>query len=51
MLKLDKYALSIPALQFLPIICDGAGEVVRSLFYDNVRDFHGFAGMPTFQTC
>jgi hypothetical protein len=32
----------VPAKQFLPIICDDAGEIVRSLFYDNVRDFQGY---------
>jgi hypothetical protein len=33
----------VPAKQFLPIICDDDGEIVRSLFYDNVRDFQGYA--------
>ncbi len=32
----------VPAKQFLPLICDIDGEIVRSLFYDNVRDFQGY---------
>jgi len=31
----------VPAKQFLPIISEG-GELVRSIFYDNVRDFQGY---------
>ena len=31
----------LPAKQFLPIISEG-GELVRSIFYDNVRDFQGY---------
>lgn len=31
----------IPALQYLPIICDN-DEIVRSVFYDNVRDWQGY---------
>ena len=32
----------VPAKQFLRVICDDSGEIVRSLFYDNVRDFQGY---------
>jgi hypothetical protein len=38
----EAYVGFVPAKQFLPIICDDAGEIVRSLFYDNVRDFQGY---------
>jgi hypothetical protein len=31
----------IPAKQYLPIICDN-GEIIRSIFYDNVRDWQGY---------
>jgi hypothetical protein len=31
----------IPAQQYLPIICDN-GEIIRSIFYDNVRDWQGY---------
>ena len=34
----------VPAKQFLPIISD-AGEIIRSIFYDNVRDFQGYNGV------
>ncbi|MBV9982434.1 AIPR family protein [Bradyrhizobium sp.] len=40
----EAYVGFVPAKQFLPIICDDAGEIVRSVFYDNVRDFQGYAG-------
>lgn len=40
----EAYVGFVPAKQFLPIICDEAGEIVRSVFYDNVRDFQGYAG-------
>ena len=33
--------LAIPALQYLPIICENE-EIVRSVFYDNVRDWQGY---------
>ena len=32
----------ISAKDFLPIVCDESGEMVRSIFYDNVRDFQGY---------
>ena len=38
----EAYVGFVPAKQFLPVICDDTGEVVRSLFYDNVRDFQGY---------
>ena len=31
----------IPALHYLPIVCDN-DEIVRSVFYDNVRDWQGY---------
>ena len=39
----EAYVGFVAARQFLPIICDDAGEIVRSVFYDNVRDFQGYA--------
>lgn len=39
----EAYVGFVPAKQFLPIVCDDAGEIVRSIFYDNVRDFQGYA--------
>jgi hypothetical protein len=38
----EAYVGFVPAKHFLPIICDDAGEIVRSVFYDNVRDFQGY---------
>jgi hypothetical protein len=38
----EAYVGFIPAKQFLPIICDANGEIVRSIFYDNVRDFQDY---------
>src|ERR1700733_13082590 len=32
----------ISAKDFLPIVCNESGEMVRSIFYDNVRDFQGY---------
>lgn len=34
----------VPAKQFLPIISE-SGEIIRSIFYDNVRDFQGYNGV------
>jgi AIPR protein len=31
----------IPAMQYLPIICEN-GKIIRSIFYDNVRDWQGY---------
>lgn len=31
----------IPAKQYLPIICEN-GKIIRSIFYDNVRDWQGY---------
>ncbi|HLI98452.1 MAG TPA: AIPR family protein, partial [Bradyrhizobium sp.] len=31
----------IPAQQYLPIICEN-NEIIRSIFYDNVRDWQGY---------
>jgi hypothetical protein len=36
----------IPALQYLPIICEN-GEIIRSIFYDNVRDWQGYNDVNT----
>lgn len=38
----EAYFGFVPVSQFLPLVCDEDGEMVRSLFYDNVRDFQGF---------
>jgi hypothetical protein len=32
----------LPAQQFLPLITDDSGELLRSVFYDNVRDFQDY---------
>jgi hypothetical protein len=34
----------IPAQHYLPIVCD-SDEIVRSVFYDNVRDWQGYNGV------
>lgn len=34
----------LPAKEFLPIITEG-DEIVRTIFYDNVRDFQGYNGV------
>ncbi|MGY4169887.1 AIPR family protein [Bradyrhizobium sp. USDA 4529] len=34
----------VPVKQFLPIISE-SGEIIRSIFYDNVRDFQGYNGV------
>ncbi|UPK03065.1 AIPR family protein [Bradyrhizobium sp. 170] len=31
----------IPAKQYLPLICE-SGKIIRSIFYDNVRDWQGY---------
>jgi len=33
----------IPAKEFLRLVCSETGEMVRSIFYDNVRDFQGYS--------
>lgn len=35
------YIGSLPATEYLKLICDEGGRLQRSLFYDNVRDFQG----------
>jgi hypothetical protein len=37
----------ISAKDFLPIVCNELGEMVRSIFYDNVRDFQGYGTVNT----
>jgi hypothetical protein len=37
----------ISAKDFLPIVCNESGEMVRSIFYDNVRDFQGYGTVNT----
>lgn len=32
----------MPALDFLKLVCDERGELVESLFYENVRGWHGY---------
>jgi hypothetical protein len=38
----EAYLGIIPAAAFLSLIEDNNGEVVKSVFYDNVRDFQGY---------
>jgi hypothetical protein len=38
----DAYLGLLPAPEFLSIICDDDGEIVKSIFYDNVRDFQSY---------
>ena len=38
----DAYLGLIPAAEFLKIITDEDGEIVKSIFYDNVRDWQNF---------
>lgn len=37
----ESYLGYLPSDQYLKLIMDGAGNIVRGLFYDNVRDFQG----------
>jgi len=37
----ESYLGYLPADQYLKLITDDAGNIVRGLFYDNVRDFQG----------
>ena len=37
----ESYLGYLPSDQFLKLITDDAGNIVRGLFYDNVRDFQG----------
>lgn len=37
----ESYLGYLPADQYLKLITDDAGSIVRGLFYDNVRDFQG----------
>jgi hypothetical protein len=38
----EAYLGFIPAKQFLPIVRDESGEIMNSIFYDNVRDWQGY---------
>jgi hypothetical protein len=38
----EAYLGFIPASQFLPIVRDESGEIMHSIFYDNVRDWQGY---------
>ncbi len=37
----ESYLGSLPADQYLRLITDDTGNIIRGLFYDNVRDFQG----------
>jgi hypothetical protein len=37
----ESYLGYLPSEQYLKLIMDGAGNILRGLFYDNVRDFQG----------
>ncbi len=37
----ESYLGYLPATEYLKLITDDAGNIVRGLFYDNVRDFQG----------
>lgn len=38
----EAYIGMLPAKEFLNLICNDQGEILRNIFYDNVRDFQGF---------
>ena len=38
----ESYLGLIPVAEFLPLITDAAGNIRKSLFYDNVRDFQDY---------
>lgn len=44
--KIDKVTESylglLPALELIKIISDDDGDIIKTIFYDNVRDFQGF---------
>ena len=44
--KIDKitesYLRLLPATELIKIISDDDGEIIKTIFYDNVRDFQGF---------
>jgi cold shock CspA family protein len=37
----------LPAKEFLKLICNDQDEMLRNIFYDNVRDFQGFNNVNT----
>lgn len=37
----------LPADEFLKLVCNDQGEMLRNIFYDNVRDFQGFNNVNT----
>ena len=37
----------LPASEFLKLICNDQNEMLRNIFYDNVRDFQGFNSVNT----
>ena len=37
----EAYIGILPCMEYLKLICDSEGNLQRSLFYDNVRDFQG----------
>lgn len=38
----ESYLGILPAKELLKAICDDEGEIIKTIFYDNVRDFQGF---------
>ena len=37
----EAYIGILPCTEYIKLICDSEGNIQRSLFYDNVRDFQG----------
>lgn len=38
----EAYLGLLPAKDFLALVCDENGEIIKSLFYENVRDWEGY---------
>lgn len=38
----EAYLGYVPVSQFVPLVSDGEGEMLRSIFYDNVRDWQDY---------
>lgn len=38
----EAYLGMLPATEFINLICNDQDEILRNIFYDNVRDFQGF---------
>ena len=38
----EAYLGFLPANDFLKLVCDDEGNIIKSLFYENIRDFQGY---------